>query len=265
MHVVTIANRKGGVGKTSVAVHIAAMLGRRGVDVVLIDLDSQANATTILTDPGEEPELSAAEVIAGQVRVVETLIPTNSAGVLLSPASKRLVAAQLMLVDKMGRERMLAKAFDGLVADVVIIDTGPDGHLAAANALVASTHVLIPFTADPLALHGLAAVEALVAEVKRHELNPKLQVVGAVQVALDRRTRVSEEIREQAGKHLGAGLFESFVRENSRFQTCGAWHRDVTQLEQGGERRGTEDYGAVTDELLQRMKVRNLGRAGVAR
>lgn len=254
MHVVTVGNRKGGVGKTSVAVHLAATLGRRGAKVVLIDLDSQANATAILTEL-KNPAVSAAEVLLGDATVLEALVDTRSEGVRLVPASKRLVAAQLMLSDKLGRESMLKRAMKGLEADVVLIDTGPDGHWAAANALVASTHVLIPFVADPLALQGLVAIEALVHEVVSQKLNPSLRIVGVLQVAADRRVGITEEVRAQAAKLVGRKLFETVIRENSRFSTCGAWHQDITQLEPPSG-RGVVDYAAATDEMLARLEKR---------
>ena len=253
--VLTVASRKGGVGKTSAAVHLAATLGRRGADVVLVDLDSQANATTILTQPDSLPDgaPTTAEVLAGDRPLAETLVATTSPGVRLAPASARLIAAQLMVLDRPGREFLLRRALEGLQADAVVIDTGPDGGLAVANALVASTHVLVPFTADPLALSGLLAIEALVAQVQRQYLNPGLQILGALEISAHRRVQVAAELRDQAARHLGPALFETRVRENAKFRACSIWHQDVSQLEHGADRRGTADYEAVTDECQARL------------
>jgi chromosome partitioning protein len=243
------------VGKTAVAVHAAAVLGAQGKRVVLVDLDSQANATSILSTEEDlaKPSSTTAEVLLGQATMKGILRPSTAPGVQLAPASGRLTAAQVRLNDKIGRELVLRKALAGLEADVVVIDTGPDGHWAVANALVAASHVVIPFTTDTAAIHGLLATEALVEDAKA--LNEGLSVAGLLQIAYDRRMALTDELREQVKKQRGRLLLDVPIRANARFNSTVGLHKTVFELEKGAsEKKGTEDYQNAVASLMGRIR-----------
>jgi chromosome partitioning protein len=256
MYIITVANQKGGVGKTSAAVHLGAAFARHSLNVVIIDLDPQANATAILSDPKvlAEEAPSTAEVLVDEVPIGRILRATTEPGVLLAPASKRLAAAQMMLTSKLDRERALSRALAGYdEANIILIDTGPEGQLALANALVASTHVLIPFTPDAAALHGMRSVEALVDVVRQKGLNPKLRRAGLLQIGMDKRLNVTEGVRDFLEEERGELLMNSAIRANARFLGTVGQHRTIFDLEKGTDRKGSIDYTEAAAELWNRL------------
>jgi chromosome partitioning protein len=266
MFTVAVANRKGGVGKSSVATNLAAALALTGKRVLLIDMDSQASATAILVEdlPADAP--TTAHVLVGQSTLVDAIRPSTRENLFVVPASRELTSAQLGIVSKTGRETILRRALRGLDGyDLALIDTAPEQQLATVNALVAASHVLMPFTPDPKALEGLRTTSEAVAEIVAAELS-QVQVLGCVQVAHDRRLGVTEQARDQVQAAYGDALFETRIRANSSFIVCPAWHRDIFAIEQAerAPRRGSEDYRALATEVASRLGWKEATRAQVA-
>jgi chromosome partitioning protein len=254
MHIITVANRKGGVGKSSVTTHLAAALGIRGARVLVIDMDSQASTTSMLLESLDEEAPTTTQLLLGQARLAGIVQPSTRAGVDIAPACGELTRAQFAIAGKTGRETILKRAMRDADHDVVLIDTAPELQLATLNALVAATHVLMPFTPDPKALEGLHTTSEAVAEIVATELaNP--EILGCVQVAYDRRLAVTEQSREQVAGAYGDLLFDTKVRVSSTYIVCPAWHRDIFAMErqEQARSRGSQDFLALADEVIERL------------
>jgi chromosome partitioning protein len=254
MHTITVANRKGGVGKSSVTTHLAAALGIRGTRVLVIDMDSQASTTSMLLEQVDDDAPTTTELLLGQAKLSELIRPSTREGVDIAAASGELTRAQFAIAGKTGRETILRRALREVDYEVVLVDTAPELQLATLNALVAATHVLMPFTPDPKALEGLRTTSEAVSEIVAAELaSPK--ILGCVQIAYDRRLAVTEQSREQVSAAYGSLLFETRIRANSSFIVCPAWHRDIFAMERQDQQRtrGSQDFLALAGEVANRL------------
>ena len=261
MQIITVANRKGGVGKSTVAVNVASALAIAGYRVLVMDNDSQASATATLIDELPQGSLTMAHVFIGQAQLPDVIRPTTRDGVMLAPASKELTHAQLAIVSKTGRETIVRRALRSVAGqfDLVIIDTAPEQQLATVNSLVAATHVLMPFTPDPKALEGLQTTAEALAEIREAEISD-VRLLGCVQIAFDRRIAVTKDAREQVLAAYGDLLFETVVRTNTNFVVCPAWHRDIFALETRAPRRGAEDFQSLGAEIIRRLQLSPVAR-----
>jgi chromosome partitioning protein len=265
MHVIAIANRKGGVGKSSLATNLAAGLAETERRVLVIDMDSQASATAVFADELAEDAPTTTHVLLGTRAIRDVVRPANREGVWLAPATTDLTSAQIAIAGRTGRETILRRALralDGDGYDVVIIDTAPEQQLATINSLVAATHVLMPFTPDPKALEGLATTSHAIDEIAAAELGVPA-VFGCVQIGYDRRLAVTKQARDQVRAAYGKLLLETCIRTNSSFIVCPAWHRDIFAIERAerAPRRGSEDYRALATEVARRLRLPTHARA----
>lgn len=257
MHVIAVANRKGGVGKSTVAVNLASGLARSGFRVLLIDTDSQGSATAALLEEVDPEAPSVAHVFTGDATLAEIVRPGTTPGVDVAPGTKDVTGALLAIVARPGRETTLRRAVRAVEGryDVVVIDTAPEQQLGTVNALVAATHVLLPFTPDPKALEGLATVFEAMHEINCAEL-AEVRPLGCVQVAYDRRLGVTQEARDQVAAAYGEWLLDTVIRTNATFVGSPAWHRDIYDLEKGSPKstlRGSLDFDQLVAEVRERL------------
>lgn len=254
MNVIAVANRKGGVGKSTIATNVAAALALDGQRVLLIDMDSQGSASaTVLESISSGP--SMAHVLAGQAALVDVIRPSMIEGVCVAPATEELTHAQLSIVSKPGRETVLRRALRAVRGyDLAIIDTAPERHLGTVNALVASTHVVMPFSADAKALEGLSTTAQSVADIVEAEL-AITQILGCVQVGHDTRLAVCRDAREQVVAAWGELVFDTALRVNSSFVLCPATHQSIFEIEESSRppRRGSDDVRALAREIRARL------------
>lgn len=256
MFIIAVTNRKGGVGKSTVAVNLSAALAMRGRRVLLVDLDAQAGATRTLlpADPPDDAP-TMAEVLVGDAKMSAIIRPSRRQGLDVAPSSPRLIVAQSLIATQQARDTILRRALRAVSGyDVTIIDTAPDHNLGTINALVAASHYLMPFTPDAIALQGMVAGQALVGDIVANELgSPAL--LGCVQVAYDRRLHVTDEVRSQVADAFGAMLFTTTIRTNGKFYECPAWREDIFEREAQAKppRRGSEDFDALAIEVAERL------------
>lgn len=248
--VIAVANQKGGVGKTTTTANLGAALARRGLRVLLIDLDPQGNLTSAV-GISKATEHTVAEALLDYRAPMPTLKVENGAGQLdVAPATLALASAEAALMNKLGREQRLRDqlARQALGYDVVLIDTPPSLGLLTINALVAADAVLIPTEARFFSLQGLKMIEESIEEVLY--LNPKLKVLGILLSKFDRRLREERQVAEYLRERWGALVFETEVGTSSKVLEASSAGKTVFSYL--GAERAAEVYAHLAEEVLRR-------------
>jgi len=250
--VVAVANQKGGVGKTTTAINLAAGLAAFNRKILLVDLDAQANATSGLgfSRRGEGP--GAYEVLLG-ADALSAIRPTEFPNLSLLPSSRDLVGAEIELVDRPGREAHLRSAIDPVRAsfDQIFVDCPPSLSLLTVNALTAADSVLIPIQTEYFALEGLTELLETVDRV-RQAYNPALSVEGIVLTMYDDRTNLARQVTEDIRNHFGKEVYETVIPRNVRLGEAPSFGKPV--LAHDIKSRGAEAYIALAREFLKRSK-----------
>jgi chromosome partitioning protein len=254
MNTLAVTNQKGGSGKTTTAVNLAAALGEKGKRVLVVDLDAQASASMWLgvKDGGR----GLFELFQGNGSLADLVNDTDVPGVELVPSSRWLVGVEKALAGEVGAETILRRAFEKLPPrwDYVFVDCPPSLGLLAVSALVACREVLVPVEAHVMALSGLAALLETV-ETVRDRLNPELEVSAILACRVNSRTRLSREVVDSLREKFGKLVLRTVVRENVRIAEAPSFHKPVTLYDPRSY--GAEDYRAVAAELLRRTKRRS--------
>lgn len=254
MRVLAVANQKGGVGKTTTVVNLAAGLARRGQRVLVVDMDAQANATIAML--GGRAEEHMGHVLVGATPLRTIVRSTTTPGVWIAPAGTELAQAELTLATKLGRETKLRNALEGLDSDFdfVLIDTSPLLGLMNVNALVAADHILVPTSPEFFSLVGLDLLSSTIRELHESKLGTA-EVLGYVITSYDRRLAISSEVEAQLEKQFGKAMFKTRIRINAALKAAPAHQQDVFQHEAKlpKPRKGTEDFTALTTEFLARV------------
>jgi chromosome partitioning protein len=249
--IVAVTNQKGGVGKTTTAINLAACLAEAGVSVLLVDLDPQANASAGLGVRGAEPARSTYGLLAGEADVGDVAVPTVVAGLDLVPACADLAGAVAELVDVEGGDLALAQVLEGRLDayDFVFIDCPPSLGVLTVNALVAAREVLIPVQAEYYALEGLAQLLDTVTLV-RERLNPGLQILGVLVTMLDGRTRIAREVAAEVREHLPTHVFDVAVPRNVRLAEAPSHGLPISRYDAGCA--GSDAYFDLAKEVVSR-------------
>jgi chromosome partitioning protein len=249
MKVIAVLNQKGGVGKTTSTINIAAAIAREGKTVLIIDLDPQANATSGLGITREQSEKSIYEVMVSGLPATEAIIETRISGLYILPAKTTLAAAEQELVSVMSRETVLKQALGNLAFDYILIDCPPSLGLLSINALTVAESVLIPVQTEFYALEGLGLLMQTIQRVQAG-LNPDLKLLGIVMTMVDARNSLSAQVIAEVKKHFGEYVFNTFIPRNVRLAEAPSYGKTVFEHDKWS--KGARAYKALTKEILTR-------------
>ncbi len=251
--IIAIANQKGGVGKTTTTVNLAASLGVLEKKVLLIDADPQANATSGLGIDVEGIELGTYQLLEHTKTASETIIQTDSPNVDLIPAHIDLVAIEIELVDKDKREYMMQQAISALrdSYDYILIDCAPSLGLLTLNALTAADSVIIPIQCEYFALEGLGKLLNTIKSVQKIH-NPELDIEGMLLTMFDSRLRLSNQVVEEVRKHFADMVFDTIIQRNVRLSEAPSYGESIIKYDASS--KGAENYLNLANEMVKRNK-----------
>ena len=253
MKVISIANRKGGVGKTTTAINLATALSAVGKKVVVLDLDPQGNATTSLGVAKEKGKPSTYEVIIGMCAAKDAVVHTFLPRFDLMPSAPDLAAAEIELINLEKREYMLKKALADLEDnyDYVVIDCPPSLNLITINALTASDDVVVPLQCEFLALEGLADLMKNINAIKRN-FNQNLRLLGIVLTMFSKQNNLSKMIEEDVRKYFGAKVFETVIPRSVRVAEAPSHGKPVLIYDM--KNVGAKAYIDLAREILKKER-----------
>ena len=251
--IIAIANQKGGVGKTTTSVNLAASLGVLEKKVLLVDADPQANATSGLGIEVDAVEKGSYQVLEHTITAKEAIVATNSPNLDLIPAHIDLVAIEIELVDKTNREMMLRKALEPIKDDYdyIFIDCAPSLGLITLNALTAANSVIIPIQCEYFALEGLGKLLNTIKSIQKIH-NADLGIEGMLLTMYDSRLRLSNQVVDEVKKHFGNMVFSTIIQRNVKLSEAPSFGETI--IDYDATCKGASNYLKLAQELINNKK-----------
>lgn len=250
-HIIAVANQKGGVGKTTTVVNLAASLVERQCKVLIVDLDPQGNATTGSGINKGNVSNGIYAVLLGNVDIQSAITPAQHGGFDVLPANRALAGAEVELVQELAREMRLKNALSQIADqyDYIIIDCPPTLTLLTINGLVAAQYIIVPMVCEYYALEGISDLIATVRKI-RQAINPELDILGIVRTLYDPRSLLAKQVDDQLSAHFPDKLFATPIPRNIRLAEAPS--HGMPALQYDPKATGTKAYFALADEVLLR-------------
>ncbi len=251
--IIAIANQKGGVGKTTTSINLAASLGVLEKKVLLIDADPQANATSGLGIDVESVEIGTYQILEHSNTAKEAIIKTNSPNLDIIASHIDLVAIEIELVDKENREYMLKTILADVIDDYdyILIDCAPSLGLLTLNALTAAHSVLIPIQCEYFALEGLGKLLNTIKSIQKIH-NKDLDIEGLLLTMYDSRLRLSNQVVEEVQKHFNEMVFETIIQRNVRLSEAPSFGESIISYDASS--KGANNYLSLAEEIINKNK-----------
>ncbi len=248
--IIAVANQKGGVGKTTTAINLSSYLAAAGESVLLVDLDPQANSTSGLGIDKLELGNSIYHALFDSELAEDIIIHTDY-GVSVLPATPELAAAEVDLVQELGREYKLKQLLDKYNFDFVIVDCPPSLSLLTINAMSAADYVLIPVQAEYYALEGLSHLLDTITRVQQ-ALNTELELLGVLLTMYDSRTSLSDQVHTEVKKHFPGKAFNTVIPRNVRIAEAPSYGKPISEHDKWS--KGAKSYKKLAKEVQNRTK-----------
>lgn len=248
--VIAVLNQKGGVGKTTTAINLAAYLAKSGKSVLIVDFDPQGNATSGLGIDKHGLSATMYDVLFKKAGAEHVVQETTVDGLFILPANPSLASAEVELVNELQREQMLKESLASLSYDFILIDCPPSLGLLTVNALTAAQHLLIPVQAEYYAMEGLSQLLSVVQRV-RAGLNPQLDLLGVVVTMYDGRTSLSEQVYSELKKHFTGKVLDTIIPRNVRLAEAPSHGKPIADHDKWS--KGARAYKQLSKEILKRV------------
>ena len=253
MPTIVVSNQKGGVGKTTTCVNLAAELGKHDHAVLVVDMDPQANCTSGLGVNASTLRKSLYDVLLGSSEPEEVILSTAWKGISLLPSSLDLAGAEIELVSAISRETKLKRQLEKVEGfDVILVDCPPSLGILTLNALTACDHLLVPIQCEYYALEGLGQLVRTV-NIIRETLNPALTLSGILLTLYDSRTRLANEVVEEVRRQFGDAVFNTVVPRNVRLSEAPSYGTPIAYYE--ALSTGAQAYEALAREVMERWLI----------